>query len=222
MAAPGWYKDRGDPALARWFDGEAWTEHTLVIAEQTPGVRPDPPAGWRTGPSGFERVPEPAPPTPPPHPAPEPEPEPEPEREPEPEPAAWAPPSRGPEPPAAEDDGPPTQPVSAIDAAQLDVPVVDVPRVDVPLVGTRPEAPPVERVPGPASHLEELPPQGRPRVFQDLPPDDAPARFRAPDFAPPDFEGPPSNRFAAMPVSLRVGLVVLLLVAVAVAAMALL
>jgi hypothetical protein len=40
---PGWFKDPSDPALARWHDGEDWTEHTLVIAEQTPGIEPSPP-----------------------------------------------------------------------------------------------------------------------------------------------------------------------------------
>jgi hypothetical protein len=190
MAAPGWYKDRGNPALARWFDGEIWTEDTVVIAEQPVGVRPAPPAGWTVGPNGFERIPEPQP---------EPEPPPAPEP-PAPEPPAWAPPSRAPEPPAAavpiEDDGPPTQPVTA------------VPSLDLRLE------------PGPASHLEELPPQGKPHVFQDLPPPDAPTGFRAPDFDPPDFEGPPPNRFAAMPAWLQIGvplaiLVVFVLVAIA-------
>jgi hypothetical protein len=190
MAAPGWYKDRGDPALARWFDGEIWTEDTVLIAEQQPGVRPDPPAGWTFGPAGFERIPEPAP-----------------VPEPAPEPAAWAPPSR---PPAAhsldidldpdgrahddDDGGLRTQPVPAIE---------------------RP-------APGPASHLEELPPQGPSRVFRDLPDGSGPTGFRAPHFEPPDFEGPPANRFAAMPLSLRVGLLLALLVVVGVAAIALL
>jgi len=40
---PGWFKDPSDPALARWHDGNDWTEHTLVIADQTPGVEPTPP-----------------------------------------------------------------------------------------------------------------------------------------------------------------------------------
>jgi hypothetical protein len=40
---PGWFKDPSDPALARWHDGSDWTEHTLVIADQTPGVEPTPP-----------------------------------------------------------------------------------------------------------------------------------------------------------------------------------
>ena len=33
MADPGWYKDRSDRSLARWYDGQQWTEHTLVIAD---------------------------------------------------------------------------------------------------------------------------------------------------------------------------------------------
>jgi hypothetical protein len=40
---PGWYEDRDDPTLARWFDGERLTDHTLVIADQVPGRIPPPP-----------------------------------------------------------------------------------------------------------------------------------------------------------------------------------
>jgi hypothetical protein len=40
---PGWFRDPSDPALARWHDGERWTDHTLVIADQTPGEEPPPP-----------------------------------------------------------------------------------------------------------------------------------------------------------------------------------
>lgn len=40
---PGWFKDPSDPSLARWHDGTDWTEHTLVIADQTPGSEPLPP-----------------------------------------------------------------------------------------------------------------------------------------------------------------------------------
>ena len=39
----GWFRDPTDPALARWHDGDRWTEHTLVIADQTPGTEPSPP-----------------------------------------------------------------------------------------------------------------------------------------------------------------------------------
>ncbi|MDP1820423.1 MAG: DUF2510 domain-containing protein [Acidimicrobiales bacterium] len=39
----GWFKDPSDSTLARWHDGNDWTEHTLVIADQTPGVEPSPP-----------------------------------------------------------------------------------------------------------------------------------------------------------------------------------
>jgi hypothetical protein len=39
----GWFRDPNDPALARWHDGERWTEHTLVIADQAPGSEPAPP-----------------------------------------------------------------------------------------------------------------------------------------------------------------------------------
>ncbi|HJR26800.1 MAG TPA: DUF2510 domain-containing protein [Acidimicrobiales bacterium] len=41
--SPGWFRDPSDPSLARWHDGDRWTEHTLVIADQTPGVEPPPP-----------------------------------------------------------------------------------------------------------------------------------------------------------------------------------
>jgi hypothetical protein len=40
---PGWFRDPSDPALARWHDGEKWTDHTLVIADQKPGEEPPPP-----------------------------------------------------------------------------------------------------------------------------------------------------------------------------------
>ena len=33
MSTPGWYNDEDDPLLARWHDGAAWTEHTLVKAD---------------------------------------------------------------------------------------------------------------------------------------------------------------------------------------------
>lgn len=44
---PGWYLDRDDPTLARWHDGDDWTEHTLVIADQEPGSEPPPPPAAR-------------------------------------------------------------------------------------------------------------------------------------------------------------------------------
>ena len=40
---PGWFRDPNDDSLARWHDGKSWTEHTLVIADQAPGVEPEPP-----------------------------------------------------------------------------------------------------------------------------------------------------------------------------------
>jgi hypothetical protein len=40
---PGWFRDPNDDTLARWHDGKNWTEHTLVIADQAPGVEPEPP-----------------------------------------------------------------------------------------------------------------------------------------------------------------------------------
>jgi hypothetical protein len=39
----GWFRDPNDPALARWHDGDRWTEHTLTIADQAPGSEPPPP-----------------------------------------------------------------------------------------------------------------------------------------------------------------------------------
>lgn len=44
QSAPGWYQDHDDPRLARWWDGERWTEHTLVLDEQDWSTEPDPPA----------------------------------------------------------------------------------------------------------------------------------------------------------------------------------
>lgn len=43
MAESGWFNDLDDPRLARWFDGEVWTEHTIVKAEwEGPGAPPPP------------------------------------------------------------------------------------------------------------------------------------------------------------------------------------
>ena len=44
QSAPGWYQDHDDPQLARWWDGDRWTEHTLVLDEQDWSTEPDPPA----------------------------------------------------------------------------------------------------------------------------------------------------------------------------------
>jgi hypothetical protein len=41
MTEPGWYKDPRDPERARWHDGAAFTEHTIVMAEHT-APPPDP------------------------------------------------------------------------------------------------------------------------------------------------------------------------------------
>ncbi len=43
----GWYNDELDPALARWFDGQAWTEHTIVKAEWAGLGKPPSPVGER-------------------------------------------------------------------------------------------------------------------------------------------------------------------------------
>lgn len=68
---PGWFRDPSDSSIARWHDGEQWTDHTLVIADQTPGVEPTPPVitpaepeptapvGMFGASTAFEPVPEP-------------------------------------------------------------------------------------------------------------------------------------------------------------------
>ena len=43
MGTEGWYNDEVDSALARWFDGERWTSHTLVKADWTEPGDPPPP-----------------------------------------------------------------------------------------------------------------------------------------------------------------------------------
>lgn len=43
MAEPGWYDDERDPTLARWWDGEHWTAHTVVVAEWRGAGAPPPP-----------------------------------------------------------------------------------------------------------------------------------------------------------------------------------
>jgi hypothetical protein len=48
QSAPGWYQDHDDPRLARWWDGERWTEHTLVLEEQDWSTEPAPPTGAGT------------------------------------------------------------------------------------------------------------------------------------------------------------------------------
>lgn len=35
---PGWYDDRYTPGVVRWFDGQAWTEHTRPVAAPAPPV----------------------------------------------------------------------------------------------------------------------------------------------------------------------------------------
>ncbi|MDP1806086.1 MAG: DUF2510 domain-containing protein, partial [Acidimicrobiales bacterium] len=43
MAAPGWYRDPGSDRLARWFDGQEWTHHTVVMADWRGRGSPPPP-----------------------------------------------------------------------------------------------------------------------------------------------------------------------------------
>lgn len=44
MEGSGWYNDESDPALARWHDGVAWTDHVLEKADwEAIGVEPPPP-----------------------------------------------------------------------------------------------------------------------------------------------------------------------------------
>ena len=43
MAAAGWYNDELDPALARWHDGVAWTDHVVVKSEWEARGHPPPP-----------------------------------------------------------------------------------------------------------------------------------------------------------------------------------
>ena len=227
MADPGWYKDRSDPALARWFDGENWTEHTLVRADQPEGVLPPPPEPFRPP----EPEPEPESWTPPSWSPPAFEPPSGQPTPPEPEPAPWTPPVVEPDvlpapdvtPPAPEPDTvsgivPPAPDASVEEAAQLDL-FGGAPRVLAPELTVAPDpAPlgepiatsePVDAIPiepgpepGPASHLEELPPQG---VSSSSPPSDA-GGYRAPAFGDPTFHRPPSNRLAALPLWLRIAI----------------
>jgi hypothetical protein len=47
VASSGWYNDESDPALARWHDGVAWTDHVLEKSEwEAAGVEPPPPEEW--------------------------------------------------------------------------------------------------------------------------------------------------------------------------------
>jgi hypothetical protein len=42
--APGWYDDGVTPAIERWYDGAAWTEHTRAV----PPISGSAPSGWTT------------------------------------------------------------------------------------------------------------------------------------------------------------------------------
>ncbi len=57
----GWYEDDDAPGLARWWDGDRWTEHTMVIpADLAADDEALPP---RSGPTRFPRVDAPIPAT---------------------------------------------------------------------------------------------------------------------------------------------------------------
>jgi len=45
MAKPGWYNDRENAEIARWFDGENWTEHVVRKADWQGRPAPPPVAG---------------------------------------------------------------------------------------------------------------------------------------------------------------------------------
>jgi hypothetical protein len=47
VSEPGWYNDEEDPSRARWFDGLAWTEHTIVKADWAGLGKPPSPEGER-------------------------------------------------------------------------------------------------------------------------------------------------------------------------------
>jgi hypothetical protein len=50
VATTGWYNDESDPALARWYDGEGWTDHVTVKANwEALGHAPPPPEDWPDG-----------------------------------------------------------------------------------------------------------------------------------------------------------------------------
>lgn len=44
---PGWYNDDADPLLARWHDGEQWTDYTVVKSEWSGIEMPPNPVGQR-------------------------------------------------------------------------------------------------------------------------------------------------------------------------------
>jgi hypothetical protein len=44
---PGWYNDDDDELLARWHDGEGWTDHTIAKAEWVGLGTPPSPEGQR-------------------------------------------------------------------------------------------------------------------------------------------------------------------------------
>jgi hypothetical protein len=47
VAEAGWYNDEEDPRRARWFDGAAWTEHTVDKEEWVGLGQPPSPEGER-------------------------------------------------------------------------------------------------------------------------------------------------------------------------------
>lgn len=51
MHPPGWFVDRQNPAIERWFDGQQWTAHTRPVQHQAPVAYPAPPSSASPGPA---------------------------------------------------------------------------------------------------------------------------------------------------------------------------
>lgn len=65
MPDPGWYNDAHDSRLARWHDGNEWTQHTLQKASRKgPGMPPPPEPARRPSFRFVDREPDLAQPTP--------------------------------------------------------------------------------------------------------------------------------------------------------------
>lgn len=52
---PGWYQDPAQPNQQKWWDGTAWTEYTLPLADQSPAETAGrPPENFRPDPAGTD------------------------------------------------------------------------------------------------------------------------------------------------------------------------